>query len=423
MRKCAEIWLAWTVCIAGLAPAAPLWALEEDEALGFERTPPRLSFADGEVSLLARRRRGVDAGAPNIALAPGDELWTAAGANLELQIDARTYVRAGEETQLGLSSLEPDYIQLRVTTGHVSLDVRSRKIGQTVEIATPNAAFSIEHTGYYRVEVDGDTTSLISRRGGRATRDDRDRRDGDDRAERAGRGDAESSAAGRDLRRARARRLGPLELRAHRRPARCRLARATSRPACTASTTSITTATGASFRPTAPCGCRAASRSAGRRTAPAAGCDDPYYGWTWVDDARLGLGAVPLRALGPCLGILGLGAGSDRRCARTTRRRWSPSSAAAAPRSASASARRTSDGWRSAGASPLMPWWGPVGCRGVPRWAGWRRAAHRQQRRRDEHDRDQRARDQRLPERARRRARSLRWIASNSDAGRSPRRA
>ena len=123
MRKHNEIWLAWSVCAAALlALAPPLWALDDDEALGFERTPPRLSFTDGEVSFW---REGADGWTPartNIALAPGDELWTAEGANLELQIDARTYLRAGQETQLGLSSLEPDYVQLRVTSGHVSLE-------------------------------------------------------------------------------------------------------------------------------------------------------------------------------------------------------------------------------------------------------------------------------------------------------------
>ena len=119
---------------------------QDDEALGFERTPPRLSFTDGEVSFL---RPGADDWTParvNTALAPGDELYTGAGANLELQIGARAFVRAGENTQLGLTSLEPDFLQLRVTSGHVSLDLRSLQTGQTLEIDTPNAAFTIERS-------------------------------------------------------------------------------------------------------------------------------------------------------------------------------------------------------------------------------------------------------------------------------------
>jgi hypothetical protein len=156
---------AFCAGLLALAQAAP--ALD-DESLGFERTPPRLSFVDGEVSFF---RPGAEDWTParvNLALAAGDELYTGARANLELQIGARAFARAGEDTQLGLSSLEPDYLQIRVTTGHVSLDLRSLKAGQTLELDTPNAAFRIERTGYYRVEVAGERTTFTSRRGGQA---------------------------------------------------------------------------------------------------------------------------------------------------------------------------------------------------------------------------------------------------------------
>ena len=161
-------WIAAALCAGLLASAAPARA-QDDEAVGFERTPPRLSFTDGEVSFL---RPGADDWTParvNTALSPGDELYTAESANLELQIGARAFARAGENTQLGLTSLEPDFLQLRVTSGHVSLDLRSLKAGQSLELDTPNAAFTVERSGYYRVEVDGETTTFTSRRGGHAT--------------------------------------------------------------------------------------------------------------------------------------------------------------------------------------------------------------------------------------------------------------
>ena len=161
-------WLAGALVGALLAGAAPARA-QGDEALGFELTPPRLSFADGEVSFW---RPGAEDWTPavvNIALAAGDELYTGVAANLEIQVGTRAYVRAGEETQLGITNLEPDYLQLRVASGHVSLDLRSLDAGRTFEIDTPNAAFTVERTGYYRVVVDGETTTLISRRGGQAT--------------------------------------------------------------------------------------------------------------------------------------------------------------------------------------------------------------------------------------------------------------
>ncbi len=149
---------------AGQVPATP--AAEEAGAVG--RTPPRLSFVDGQVSFW---RPGAEAWVQawlNMALAPGDELYTGSPGNLELQIGGRAYVRAWAGSQLGLASLEPDFVQIKVTAGHVSLDLRRLDPGHTVELDTPNAAFTVERAGYYRVTVTENRTSFVTRRGGRA---------------------------------------------------------------------------------------------------------------------------------------------------------------------------------------------------------------------------------------------------------------
>src|SRR5262245_20312176 len=68
-----------------------------------DRTPPRLSFVDGEVSFW---RSGAEDWSPaqvNTPLGAGDQLYAGAKANLEIQIGARGFVRGGEETQLGFS--------------------------------------------------------------------------------------------------------------------------------------------------------------------------------------------------------------------------------------------------------------------------------------------------------------------------------
>jgi hypothetical protein len=147
--------------------AADVPAGEEPGAVG--RTPPRLGFVDGQVSFWRPGAEEWTQARVNTALAPGDELYTGALGNVELQIGARAYVRAWGRTQLGLASLEPDFVQIKVTTGYVSLDLRRLDAGHTVEVDTPNAAFTIEHTGYYRVNVSDGRTSFITRRGGRAT--------------------------------------------------------------------------------------------------------------------------------------------------------------------------------------------------------------------------------------------------------------
>ena len=146
-------------------PAAEAPAAED--AIG--RTPPRLGYVDGEASFW---RPGADEWAPaqvNTPLAPGDELYTGHRGHLELQIGGQSFVRSWGNTQLGLVDQEPDFLQLKVTAGHVALDVRSLEPGHSIEVGTPHAAFTIEGPGYYRVDVTPDRTAFVNRRAGRAT--------------------------------------------------------------------------------------------------------------------------------------------------------------------------------------------------------------------------------------------------------------
>jgi hypothetical protein len=105
----------------------------------------------------------------NTPLAAGDALYAAEGANLELQLGARAFVRAGAGTEIGLESLERDLAQFKVTGGHAALDLRRLPSGLTIEVDTPNGAFTIDRPGYYRVDVDGETTTFITRRDGQAS--------------------------------------------------------------------------------------------------------------------------------------------------------------------------------------------------------------------------------------------------------------
>src|SRR5689334_8992419 len=61
--------------------------------------------------------------------------------NFELQIGPRAFVRGGANTELGLESLEPNYMQLEVTGGYAVLDLKQLARGQTFEVDRPAAAF------------------------------------------------------------------------------------------------------------------------------------------------------------------------------------------------------------------------------------------------------------------------------------------
>jgi hypothetical protein len=95
---------------------------------GAEITPPRLSFVDGKASFW---RPGAEDWAPsrvNTPLAAGDALYTGERANLEVQVGPRAFVRAAEKTQLGLVNIDPDFLQVKVTSGHASLDSGRRDL-------------------------------------------------------------------------------------------------------------------------------------------------------------------------------------------------------------------------------------------------------------------------------------------------------
>lgn len=145
----------------------PAGAQQEDQ--GNEAPPPRLSFIEGQASFW---RPGAEDWAParvNTPLAAGDALYTGERSNLELQIGARAFVRADESTQLTLVNQEPGFVQFKVTAGRASFDLRTFPAGYTIELDTPNAVFTVDRTGYYRVEVAEGITRFITRRGGRAT--------------------------------------------------------------------------------------------------------------------------------------------------------------------------------------------------------------------------------------------------------------
>ncbi|MGH7368866.1 MAG: DUF6600 domain-containing protein, partial [Candidatus Rokuibacteriota bacterium] len=170
VKRSIASFLALTIFV-GTAPLA--WGAspvddQADDSQSAAPTPPRLSYTAGDVSFW---RPGGEDWAPaqvNTPLAPGDQLYTGNRGNLEIQVDSRSFVRAWGDSQLGLENHEPDFLQIKVAAGHVSLDLRALDGGRTVELDTPAAAFTIERPGYYRVDVTSDRTAFITRRGGAA---------------------------------------------------------------------------------------------------------------------------------------------------------------------------------------------------------------------------------------------------------------
>jgi hypothetical protein len=164
MNTLSRLWWFPLFLVLMLAGAA---AHADDEEV-WAPTPPRLGYLEGDVSYW---REGADDWARarvNLALAAGDALYSERDANFEVQFGPRSFVRGDEATQLTLVELDAQRIQFKLTDGRVSFDLRSMAAGETVEVSTPDAVFVITHPGYYRVDVSRQETRFVTRRGGEA---------------------------------------------------------------------------------------------------------------------------------------------------------------------------------------------------------------------------------------------------------------
>lgn len=358
---------ALTLLTALAAPAAVPAA--DPEALGFEHTPPRLSFVDGDVSFFRPGAPDWSQAEVNTPLSAGDELYAAEGANLEVQIGPRGYLRAGEETQLALTSLEPDFLQLRVSEGHVSLDLRTLKASQSFEVDTPNAAFSIERSGYYRIEVAGDTTTFISRRGGRASVT-------------PAQGTTATIASSEQVV------ISGIEtpqIETYAAPElddwdRWNYARTDRQLDAVSARYVSSTVYGVDdldhhgdWRLVPSYGAIWVPRGVAVGWAPYTNgrwIYDPYYGWSWLDAAPWGWAPYHYGRWVYVSGYWGWAPGplvvrpyyAPALVAFFGGGGWSVGVSIGAPRI----------GWVALGwGEPIVPWWGPRGWRGVPRWAGW----------------------------------------------------
>ena len=152
----------------GIGQVAGAQANDPPDAM-LEPMPPRLSLTDGQVSFWRPGAQDWTQAQLNTPLAPGDALATGSPGTLEVQIGAHAFLRAWGNAQLSLANQEPDLIQFTLTVGSVVVDLRTLEPGQTVEVDTPNAAVTMAQAGYFRVEVAGERSRVVTRRGGPAT--------------------------------------------------------------------------------------------------------------------------------------------------------------------------------------------------------------------------------------------------------------
>src|SRR5713101_2386490 len=98
------------------------------------RDPERSDAAAAELRgragvVLAAGRPGLGAGAGQYAPRARGRTGDGVPRQPEVQIGARAFVRAWANTQVGLANQEPDFLQVKVTTGTASFDLRTIEPG------------------------------------------------------------------------------------------------------------------------------------------------------------------------------------------------------------------------------------------------------------------------------------------------------
>jgi hypothetical protein len=164
MKTRAQYWLILFSVLLAFVLLAPNRSLADDD------DPPsrvaRLSLVQGQVSFNPASTDDWVSAVLNRPLTTGDKLWTDQGSRAELHLGSVTF-RLGELTGFSFLNLDDHMTQVRLTEGTITLRVRRLGDDETIEIDTPNLAFSVLRPGRYRINVNeaGDTTVINVRDG------------------------------------------------------------------------------------------------------------------------------------------------------------------------------------------------------------------------------------------------------------------
>ncbi|HXN50893.1 MAG TPA: DUF6600 domain-containing protein [Candidatus Acidoferrum sp.] len=128
-------------------------------SLAQEENPParaaRISYLKGKVSFQPAGQDVWSQAALNFTVTTGDRIYADKGARAELEVGPYT-VRVSEHTDLIVTNLNDQIMQLGLEQGILRVSVYELPSGDTVELDTPNAALTVLEPGTYRVDVDPD---------------------------------------------------------------------------------------------------------------------------------------------------------------------------------------------------------------------------------------------------------------------------
>ncbi|HEV2863408.1 MAG TPA: DUF6600 domain-containing protein [Pyrinomonadaceae bacterium] len=154
-----------------LSPAAALAADDTTETEYEEQARVlRVTLVKGEASLLRADGDEWESLRLNLPLVEGDRLTTGRDSRLEIQVDARNFVRLGADSTLKVVTLRDEGIAFSVTEGTATFRLaRFDRDREYFEVDAPKSTMAAEKTGLYRVDVNGKgEVSVTVRDDGRA---------------------------------------------------------------------------------------------------------------------------------------------------------------------------------------------------------------------------------------------------------------
>jgi len=158
MRKLGPI-LAIMLFVAALLSILVSPALAQDD-----QDPPgrvaRLNYIQGSVSYQVSGDQNWVQADPNRPLTTGDNLWADKDSRGEVHIGS-TAIRMSSETGISFLTLDDRTVQLQLAQGAIEVHLRRLAPGEAFEIDTPNVAFTLTHSGEYRIETDPNASSTV----------------------------------------------------------------------------------------------------------------------------------------------------------------------------------------------------------------------------------------------------------------------
>ena len=160
----------FSILLTFVAPISARAVEDDDEDYDVKARVVRISLISGEVSLKRNGNTDWERARLNFPLVEGDTVSTDRDSRLEIQVDARNFVRLESSSVLRIATLRDEGVAVSLIEGTAS--VRLAKFDRDreyFEIDAPKVTLAAEKKGLYRLDVSRDgRVRLTARDGGRA---------------------------------------------------------------------------------------------------------------------------------------------------------------------------------------------------------------------------------------------------------------